>query len=138
MKRNIKSVVLLAALSIAAAGCQKENINEVPAQASSLENQATVMCYYVDGVLNIRYLQDNVEYRNFLYEMLSLSEQGHTVVFYKESDNNSQNCTKDVVHYSTSNKDEALNWADKMTDEGYRVQITYDEETGKYICTAFG
>ena len=137
MKRNIKSVVLLAALSIAAAGCQKENINEVPAQASSLENQATVMCYYVDGVLNIRYLQDNVEYRNFLYEMLSLSEQGHTVVFYKESDNNSQNCTKDTVHYSTSNKDEALNWADKMTDEGYRVQITYDEETGKYICTAF-
>ena len=137
MNTKFYSVALLAVLSLAAAGCQKENIDEVPTQVTSLENQATVMYYYVDGVLNIKYLQDETEYRNFIYEMLTLSEQGHTVAFYKDSDNNRPNCTKDVVHYSTTNKDDAYKWANKMIEDGYRVQVTFDEETGKYNCIAY-
>ena len=31
--------------------------------------------------------------------------------------------TKDVVHYSTTNEDEAIAWAEKMYDNGYKVSI---------------
>ena len=44
--------------------------------------------------------------------------------------------TREVVTYDTTNKKDALQWADKMEGLGYTVNISYDESTGIYHCRA--
>lgn len=42
-----------------------------------------------------------------------------------------------VETHSTSDKDDAYQWAEKKMNEGYTVTVVFDEETGIYTCYAF-
>ena len=41
-----------------------------------------------------------------------------------------------VTTTTTTDQDEAYQWAEKMADKGYEVEIEYDMKTGTYTCTA--
>ena len=136
MKRNIKSVVLLAALSIAAAGCQKENIIEPNGQ---IQQNMSVrhIAFTIDGVTMHTTILGEQKWQSFLDQILALAKKGHRV---KVANSDAPSCstqTKEVVTYVTTSESDAKNWMDIMIKDGYEVIMEYDERTGKYICTAF-
>ena len=44
---------------------------------------------------------------------------------------------KDVITYVTKSHDDAVSWANEMSNAGYEVSIDYNKETGVYTCIAF-
>lgn len=68
--------------------------------------------------------------------MFALAEEGHEVSFRNEETASRVVSTKDVVTYSTKDRDKAFAWADAMVEEGYTVTVRFDENTGIYTCYA--
>ena len=135
MKKNLKSIALLAVLSLAAAGCQKETIVEQGVQVQQNASVRTVI-YTVDGMTMQISLRGEQEWQNFLNWMFALAEEGHQVTFFNDSARNNIQSTKEKVVYTTDDKSDALRWAADMTENGYEVTIVYDSSTGIYTCTA--
>lgn len=65
-----------------------------------------------------------------------MAKEGHKVSCYDESKREQTYGAKEKVTYETTNKTDAYKWVDKMIGEGYEVDLTYDEKTGMYTCTA--
>ena len=135
MKKNLKSVALLAVLSLAAAGCQKEAIVEPNAQV--LQNNSTHnVVYTIDGITYHKTIYGEQNWNDFISWLLAFAKEGHTVVFWSENSSfNAQN-TKDTVIFRTQNEEEAQTWCDSMVAQGYAVMMEYDKKTGTYTCTA--
>jgi hypothetical protein len=136
MNKVIKTMALLAVLSVAAVSCQKENlVPSTPAEVIT-DNQAVYIYQYeVNGIRSRITLHGETERINFFNRMLALAKEGFSVSFFDES-KICQNLSKEKVTYSTEDKEKALKWMMEMTLAGYQVGITYDEETGMYNCTA--
>ena len=138
MNKIIKKVALFTLLSIAATGCQKEEIiHNCPVASITEASTAYTMQYTIDGVIHSQRIHNKKEYSLFIHKMLALAEEGHNVTFFNE-DKVSQNAsTKEVHYYSTKDKNEAYNWAHSMSEAGYFVSVTYDEHTNTYNCVAY-
>ena len=136
LKKNIKSIALLAVLSIAAVGCQKETIVESEMhlqQPSAIRN----VTYAIDGVTMYTVIQGEQNWHDFVDWMLTLAEQGHRVCFHYTGENSyCMPQSKEVVVHKTPDKDDAIAWALEMTGAGYEVSIEFDSTTGVYTCTA--
>ena len=65
-----------------------------------------------------------------------MAKEGHKVSCYDESKREQTYGAKEKVTYETTDENSARKWIDKMIGEGYEVQLTYDEKTGMYTCTA--
>lgn len=130
-------MALFAVLSMMATGCQKEN-NEIIGMEPVVVKSGTVytMQYVIDGVQHITTLYGESERAAFIYQMLTLAEQGNEVMFFDPS-TYSQDATRDVVYFSTADKAEAVAWADHMLNEGYKVTVTYDPSTSTFNCVAW-
>ena len=63
-----------------------------------------------------------------------LAEEGHRVSF--RNANQERGIKKDVVTYTTKDRDAAYEWASQMGNDGYEVFINYDKTTGVYTCVA--
>ena len=137
MNKTIKIVALLAVLSMAATGCQKEE-NEVlnPKSASSEVRTAYTVSYTVDDVARQTTLYGEAAHAAFIYRMLTLAEQGHEVSFYDEDKVSPEGATREVVTYTTGDKSEAYDWALRKEKEGYMVKVTYDKKSGTFTCVA--
>ena len=68
--------------------------------------------------------------------MFALAEEGYSVSFRDIESTNVVRCTKEIVTYTSRNKNEAIAWADAMEKDGYEVHISFDSTTGVYTCTA--
>ena len=67
--------------------------------------------------------------------MMALARQGYNVVIY--SGNRTVGAsTKEIVTFTTTDEDEAKQWAKDMTNQGYDVQISYEPKTGIWTCIA--
>ena len=80
MKITFKKVAFVAMLTVAAAGCQKENIvepNATEAQACTVR----AVSYTIDGVEHLAVLHSDEEWDAFLSWMLALSKEGRQVYF---------------------------------------------------------
>lgn len=75
--------------------------------------------------------EGRTELINYLFD---LAEQGYRVTF--NGRNTSVFSAKDVVTYSTSDRSAAVAWCDKMINDGYEVEVTYDRDKGIYTCIA--
>ncbi len=136
MNKVIKTMALLAVLSLAAVSCQKENTPLSVADDVVTDHQAVyIYQYQVNGIRSRITLHGETERINFFNRMLALAKEGFSVSFFDES-KICQNLSKEKVTYSTEDKEKALKWMMEMTLAGYQVGITYDEETGMYNCTA--
>jgi len=133
MKKNIKTIAVFAALSLIAASCQKDE-TVLLQQSSVQEATSNNVKYTIDGKEYCQIIRSEQDWSDFLYRMLALAEEGHIVSI--SSRVAATSLAKEVVTYTTTNKTEAFNWADSMSDQGYDVTISYDNTTGVYTCIA--
>lgn len=135
MRKTFTTIALFAVLGTLAVSCQKENIID---ETNIVAENGTVYTvrYAVDGVTHQLTLVGDEAWHDFLNRMLALAEEGHEVSFRNEEAASRVVSTKEVVTYTTDNGEDALNWAEKMVDDGYTVTITFDKEKKIYTCYA--
>lgn len=138
MNKTTKTVALFVVLSAMAVGCQKED-TESPLSESTISATSTMytMQYAVNGVLYQTTLHSKAERSEFFLSMFLLAKEGNDVVFYDNVEVGQYAETKETVHYSTTNEKEAIAWAEKMCDDGYKVTVTYDPDKKVYNCVAW-
>ncbi len=136
MNSKAKSIALLAVLSLAAVGCQKENIVE-PELHTQQNVSVRNIVYSIDGVTFHRAIYGEQDWDTFLVWMTDMAKKGHSVSLKNENTStNNELYAKDVETFVTNNENEAIEWCKKMTDLNYEVTMVYDERTGKFTCTA--
>lgn len=131
MKKTTKTIAAILGL-LAVAGCQKENTTNLDTSFSSTE---TVMYYQTGSTSGYVAISSDTAWDLFLEQMLALAREGYQVSF-SSSQLAQEHATKDIVTFSTTNKDEAKAWSKQMANDGYTVTINYDTKTGVYTCTA--
>lgn len=134
MNKTIRTVAVFAVLSMMAVSCQKEQIYD-PQIAVVQTNAMYTIHYTVDGVSYTTIINDETSWHQFLLRMVALAREGHSVSF-RDSSQTGVSVTKEVVTYTTTSEDDAVEWASKMIADGYSVDIQYDRKTGIYTCTA--
>ena len=135
MKKTFTTVALFAVLGTIATSCQKENeFDKTTIEVG--QNTIYRVSYSIDGKIYQLTLIGDDAWHDFLNRMFALAEEGHTVTFNNENVTSQTVSAKDVVTYTTTNKDEALSWAERMGNDGYVVTIKYDKGTGVYTCIA--
>lgn len=136
MRKTTKTVALFALLSMLATGCQKETVETIRPDAPKTEsNTAYSMYYTINGVTYTVSLHNNTERAAFFNLVFGLAEQGYVVSVFDDS-YVSGATARDVVTFSTTDKEKAVAWADNMTAHGYKVTISYDSTNGIYNCVA--
>ncbi len=135
MKKTLISIALLTVLSTLAVSCQKDdnfNLTQIEAEQASVFK----VSYSIDGITYQKTIYGEDAWRDFLNHMLALAEEGHRVSFRNENASSQVSSTKETITYTTTNHDDAYEWAEKKVHEGYDVTIEYDKRTGIYTCTA--
>ena len=135
MRKTFTTIALFAVLGTLAVSCQKENIIDETSIVAE-NNKVYTVCYTVDGVTHQITLIGDDAWHDFMNRMFALAEEGHEVSFRNEETASRVVSTKDVVTYSTKDRDKAFAWADAMVEEGYTVTVRFDENTGIYTCYA--
>ncbi len=135
MRKTFTTIALFAVLGSLAVSCQKENIIDETSIVAENGKVYTVS-YTVNGVTHQLTLVGDNAWHDFLNRMFVLAEEGHEVTFRNEETASRIVSAKEVVTYSTKNRDEAFSWAEAMIDEGYSVTISFDKKTGVYTCEA--
>lgn len=135
MRKTFTTIALVAVLASMAVSCQKENIIDQATIVSESCATYTVQ-YTIDGVSHIITLIGEDSWHDFLNHMFALAEEGYVVSFRNVESASSATATKETVTHSTTSKEEAYAWADKMHGDGYYVTIRYDKEKGVYTCYA--
>ena len=135
MRKTFTTIALFAVLGTLAVSCQKENIIDETSIVAENGKVYTVS-YTVNGVTHQLTLVGDDAWHDFLNRMFVLAEEGHEVTFRNEETASRVVSAKEVVTYSTKNRDEAFSWAEAMIDEGYSVTISFDKKTGVYTCEA--
>ena len=136
MKKEIKLMVLLSVLTVAAVGCQKEKVIVEPNTSVEASHTVYTVRYSVNGVLYTETLIGEQAWADFLQRMMALAEEGYRVTVSRNTDTKQYAVTKEVVTFKTKSKDEAYAWMDQKVEEGYIVTIEYNEQTKEYNCTA--
>ena len=136
MKKIFYSVALMAVLSVAAVGCQKETIVEQQDSVSEVNTMYTLH-YFVNGVPHSETLSSEDEYNAILLRLLALAREGYEVVVSNGNGLGIESLSKEVITYTTTKESEAVAWTKKKVDEGYMVNISYNQETGVYTCIAY-
>lgn len=92
--------------------------------------------YTVNGELCQERLVGEEAWNDFLYRMMALAERGYTVRILNGNRTSQVSVSKEVVTYTTTDKDAAAAWCNNMYSLGYEVSLSYDPETGVYTCIA--
>lgn len=135
MRKIFITIALFAVLGSLAVSCQKENIIDETSIVAENGKVYTVS-YTVDGVTHHFTLIGDDAWHDFMNRMFALAEEGHEVSFRNEETASRIVSTKEVVTYSTKDRDKAYAWAETMAYEGYTVTISFDKKTGIYTCEA--
>ncbi|MBR3784210.1 MAG: hypothetical protein IKJ78_07115 [Bacteroidales bacterium] len=139
MKKTIRTIMIITLMSVAVAGCQKESVvitnNDVVDNAENNNVKHSVV-YSVNGEKGRIEIEGNNAWFAFLQRMVCLAEQGYTVTICNVNNPRQENWAKEVVTYTTSDKDAAVSWADDMSAKGYTVVIYYDDTNNVFVCTA--
>ena len=130
--RKIKLMLFLALFGCATVSCTKEEVIENPCAVVTSQSAA----YVVDGRLCYANPQTEEEWAAFHNRMFALAEEGHTVQFWRNGLRQQYAATKEVVTFTTTDKEKARKWAAEKTEEGFVVTITFNQQTGEYTCIA--
>ena len=137
MNKIFRPVAILAVLALLSTGCSKEGQElEMNARTTAEAMNVYMIRYTVDGVQHHVKLHGEAEHAAFIYNMLTLAEQGHSVSFCDETKVSQQSYAKETVTFTTSNKIEAYNWAFEMEQNGYTVSVSYNPDTNVFTCIA--
>lgn len=132
---NLKFIALALLLGGLLAACQKEEMVEHNYHAVE-NNEATTITYIIDNEPHTVEIKNDKEKEELFGCLLLMAKEGHKVSCYDESKREQNYGDKEKVTYKTTNETEAYKWIDEMIGAGYEVNLTYDEKTRTYICTA--
>lgn len=135
MRKTIITVALIGMLATLAVSCQKENIEVERAEATEQVAVYSVS-YTIDGTREEITLAGEVAWKGFITRMLDLAEEGHRVSFRMEDGTQRIVTSKETITYSTTNREEAFEWAEKMIRQGYSATVEYDKKEKRYNCYA--
>lgn len=139
MKKTFRTIMVVVALSTAMAGCQKEKVVVLtPSNVDVVDANTTkrTVEYTVNGVEGRMVIEGEEAWLAFLQRMVALAENGCRVTFGDATNPRQTNATKEVVTYTTADKDAAVAWADNMASNGYVVTIYYDSVNNVFVCIA--
>ena len=119
MRKTIKTMALMAVLSVAAVGCQKETITVEPQTGIETDGTVYTVRYSVNGVTHTETLVGEQAWAEFLQRMLALAEEGYRVMVTRNAETAQYGMANEVVTFKTKNKAEAYAWLDDMTEQGY-------------------
>lgn len=94
------------------------------------------MNYTVDGVGQSVTLAGDDAWQEFLYRMLDMAEMGYDIRIFREDNSSRMATNKEVVVYTTADKNEAAAWCTTMYNNGYVVSMYYDSVNGVFVCIA--
>lgn len=132
---NLKFIALALLLGGLSTACQKEEMVEQNCHAVE-NNEATTITYIIDNKSFAVEIRNDREREELFSYLLLMAKEGHKVSCYDESKREQNYGTKEKVTYETTDENSARKWIDQMFEAGYEVQLTYDEKTGMYTCTA--
>lgn len=132
---NLKFIALALLLGGLLPACQKEEMVEQNCHAVE-NNQTATITYIIDNKSFAVEIRNDREREELFSYLLLMAKEGHKVSCYDESKREQNYGTKEKVTYETANEAEANKWMYEMFEAGYEVQLTYDEKTGMYTCTA--
>lgn len=132
---NLKFIALALLLGGLLPACQKEEMVEQNYHAVE-NNQTATITYVIDNELYTAEIRNDREREELFSYLLLMAKEGHKVSCYDESKQEQTYVAKEKVTYETTSEAEAKEWIKKMVKEGYEVDLTYDEKTRTYICTA--
>lgn len=139
MKKIIRNATVAVALCLAMASCQKEYLEVTPSlpinQTTNIID-ANSITYTVDGELYSTPVYNDSTYKSVVDMLFALAEEGKEVTFFYGNAPNTCIAKKETVTFTTSDKNEAVQWATTMSHDGYTVNINYDPRNHIYICTA--
>lgn len=135
MNKKLITIAFAAVLATMATSCQKENLLEDINHVES-ENAQYTISYTVDGVSSTLSFVGEDACHDFLNHLFALAEEGHKVSFRNNNETLRTHYAKKTVTYTTTNKEEAYAWGERMFNQGYEVSVTFDKETATYICIA--
>lgn len=132
---NLKFIALALLLGGLLPACQKEEMVEQNCHAVE-NNQTVTITYIIDNKSFAVEIRNDREREELFSYLLLMAKEGHKVSCYDESKREQNYGTKEKVTYETTDENSARKWIDQMFEAGYEVQLTYDEKTGMYTCTA--
>ena len=139
MKKTVRTIMAVVALSAAMAGCQKETVEVLtPSNIDVVDANTTkrTVVYTVNGEEGQMVIEGDEAWIAFLQRMVDLAESGCRVTFSNAANTRQANASKAVVTYTTHDKDDAIAWAGNMSNNGYTVTIYYDSVNNVFICVA--
>ena len=132
-KHTIKLMLFLALFGGVATSCTKEELTESPCVAAISQSAA----YVVDGRLCYANPQTEEEWAAFLDRMFALVEEGHTVQFWRNGLRQQYAAAKEVITFTTTDREKAKKWAAEKAAAGYSVTVSFDQQSGIYTCIAY-
>ncbi|MBR7167973.1 MAG: hypothetical protein IKD33_04110 [Bacteroidales bacterium] len=132
---NLKFIALALLLGGLLPACQKEEMVEQNYHAVE-NNQTATITYIIDNKSFAVEIRNDREREELFSYLLLMAKEGHKVSCYDESKREQTYGAKEKVTYETTDENSARKWIDQMFEAGYKVQLTYDEKTGMFICTA--
>ena len=135
MKKVFFTMAAIALLSALAIGCQKVTPEETTIVFSGT-NEARMVIYSINGAENTTTLNSGEDWSQFLNRMIDLSEEGCIVKLRLAGAASGTALLKEVVTFSTPDREVACAWVNKMVNNGYEVTISYDKENQLYHCSA--
>lgn len=133
-----KIMLLSVALTGTMVSCQKDD-EMVPSQElsqKSLAQETPILFFWIDGEEHYRKFDSQEERDEFIRHLIHLTFEGHIITI--ESNNKPEFAPeeKDQQKFETTDMEEFEAWIIKMNNNGYRVDIDFDEGSGKMIGTA--
>ncbi|KWW30982.1 MAG: hypothetical protein AUK63_665 [bacterium P3] len=128
------SLLIVAATSFTACERNDDDDNVVDVER--------VIVYTVDGSESKSTLNSESEWDRMLNQFCNLAQTGQTVIFYNISSQPARTqkgsaASKEVVNYTTTDREEMKAWMKRMEHAGKTVRVVYDDRTGTWRGTAY-
>ena len=136
MTKKIAKIMLLSvALSGTMVSCQKESEMEPSQELSqkSLTQETPILFYKIDGEEDYRKFGSTEERDEFILYLIHLTREGHIITIESNEKPEYAPEEKDKQKFETTDMEEFDTWLKEMNNNGYRVDIDFDEGSGKMI-----
>ena len=134
-KITLKVVLLSAALAGTMVSCQKDSEMEPSQELSqkSLAQETSILFYKIDGEEDYRKFGSTEERDEFILYLIHLTREGHIITIESNEKPEYAPEEKDKQKFETTDMEEFDTWLKEMNNNGYRVDIDFDEGSGKMI-----
>ena len=140
MKKRLKLTMMLAALALSFAACEKPD-NPIGGDNDTTPKERVIV-YTVSGNESCQTLRTEAEWDTMIEQFCNQAQNGNEVVFYNmsqttylQSKGNGTSASNRTIN--TTNREEMKRWMKDMEKQGLTVRVTYNENTGTWHGEAY-